>query len=121
MESIFADTNALIRLLGGDELVAQLTDEKIVFISEMTEMELLCKPNQTKEEKHIITTLLDYCVIVPFSPDIKQRAIKIRLTTRMKLVDSIIAATALGLDIPIITRDRAFESLSKSLNVILLV
>lgn len=25
-------------------------------------MELLCKPNQTKEEKHIITTLLDYCV-----------------------------------------------------------
>jgi predicted nucleic acid-binding protein len=120
MESIFADTNALIRLLENDKVAIELLDRKMVFISEMTEMEMLCYSNMTKESRKIVQAMLNDCVIVPFSPDIKQRAIKIRLITRMKLVDSIIAATAVGLDIPIITRDRAFESLSKSLNVILL-
>ena len=48
MESIFVDTSALIRLLGGDELVAQFTLEKTVFISKMTDMEPLCKYYQAK-------------------------------------------------------------------------
>jgi predicted nucleic acid-binding protein len=103
MESIFVDTNGLVDLLNGNVVVAGLTNGKVVYISEMTEMEMLCKPNQTKEQKQIINDILGYCTIVSFSREIKQKAIKIRLTTRMKLIVSIIAATAAGLDIPIIT------------------
>jgi predicted nucleic acid-binding protein len=120
MESIFADTNALIRLLGGDVLVAELTDGKTVFISEMTEMELLCKPNQTKEQKQIIAKVLADCIIVPFSPEIKRQAIKVRLTTRLKLIDAIIAATAMMLEMTILTNDEGFSSLKNMADVLLL-
>ncbi len=120
MESIFADTNALIRLLGGDVLVAELTDGKTVFISEMTEMELLCKPNQTKDQKQIIAKVLADCIIVPFSPEIKRQAIKVRLTTRLKLIDSIIAATAMMLEMTILTNDEGFSSLKNMADVLLL-
>lgn len=120
MESIFADTNALIRLLGGDILVAELTDGKTVFISEMTEMELLCKPNQTKEQKQIIARVLADCIIVPFSPEIKRQAIKVRLTTRLRLIDAIIAATAMMLEMTILTNDEGFRSLKNMADVLLL-
>lgn len=103
MDAVFADTNALIRLLGGDTMVAELTDNKLVFISEMTEMEMLCKPNINKEQRRIIRSLLDDCVIVPFSPEIKQKAIKIRLSTRLKLVDAIVGATAINMGFNLIT------------------
>lgn len=120
MESIFADTNALIRLLGGDILVAELTDGKTVFISEMTEMELLCKPNQTKEQKQIIARVLADCIIVPFSPEIKRQAIKVRQTTRLRLIDAIIAATAMMLEMTILTNDEGFSSLKNMADVLLL-
>lgn len=120
MDAVFADTNALIRLLGGDTMVAELTDNKLVFISEMTEMEMLCKPNINKEQRRIIRSLLDDCVIVPFSPEIKQKAIKIRLSTRLKLVDAIVGATAINMGFNLITNDLAFSSLDNLLNVILL-
>ena len=120
MESILADTNALIRLLGGDTLVAEIIDGKIVFISEMTEMELLCKPNQTKEQKDVIAKLLSDCIIIPFSPEIKQQAIKVRLTTRLKLVDAIVAATAMMLEVAILTNDESFGSLKNMADVLLL-
>ncbi|AYQ34048.1 PIN domain-containing protein [Runella sp. SP2] len=120
MDAVFADTNALIRLLGGDTMVAELTDNKLVFISEMTEMEMLCKPNINKEQRRIIRSLLDDCVIVPFSPEIKQKAIKIRLSTRLKLVDAIVGATAINMGFNLITNDLAFASLDNLLNVILL-
>ncbi len=120
MESIFADTNALVRLLGGDILVAELTDGKTVFISEMTEMELLCKPNQTKEQKQIINRVLTDCIIVPFSPEIKRQAIKVRLSTKLKLIDSIIAATAMMLEMTILTNDEGFSSLKNMADVLLL-
>ncbi|HAK75737.1 MAG TPA: VapC toxin family PIN domain ribonuclease [Runella sp.] len=120
MDAVFADTNALIRLLGGDTMVAELTDNKLVFISEMTEMEMLCKPNINKEQRRIIRSLLDDCVIVPFSPEIKQKAIKIRLSTRLKLVDAIVGATAINMGFNLITNDLAFASLDNLINVILL-
>lgn len=120
MDAVFADTNALIRLLGGDTMVAELTDNKLVFISEMTEMEMLCKPNINKEQRRIIRSLVDDCVIVPFSPEIKQKAIKIRLSTRLKLVDAIVGATAINMGFNLITNDLAFSSLDNLLNVILL-
>jgi predicted nucleic acid-binding protein len=44
MEAVLADTNALIKLLGGDIIVAELLNSKTVFISEMTEI----KTVQTK-------------------------------------------------------------------------
>lgn len=58
-------------------------------------------------------------IIIPLSENIKQLAIKIRLTIRLKLMDAIVGATAQQNNISLITCDEKFESL-KSVNVILL-
>ncbi len=120
MEAIFAETNALIRLFGGDFMVLELLNGKTVFISEITEMELLCKPNASKEDKKLIQTLLDDCIIIPFSQEIKRKAIKIRLSTRMKLLDSIIGASAIIAGLSILTNDKDFSRLENEIDVILL-
>ena len=120
IEAIFADTNALIKLLGGDIIVAELLNGKTVFISEMTEMELLCKPNASKEDKKAIQILLEDCVIIPFNQEIKHRAIKIRLSTRMKLIDSIVGASAVNVGLSIVTNDGDFTRLSNEIDIILI-
>jgi hypothetical protein len=41
--------------------VIELMDDKLVYISEMTEMEMLCNPNVTKESRQIIQAMLHDC------------------------------------------------------------
>ena len=105
--SLFADTNALIRLLEGDELVTTLLADQLVYVSVVTEMQ--CKPNQPIEERKLVKALLNDCVIIELSPQVKTEAIQIRWSTRMKLMDSIVAASARVVDLPLVTGDNAFE------------
>ena len=116
---LFVDTNGLIRLLEGDELVITLLTDQVVYISVITEMEIQCKSNQPSEERRLIKSLLNDCIIIELTPQIKTEAIKIRRTTRMKLMDSIIAASARITGFPLVTGDNAFERVTQ-LDLILL-
>lgn len=116
---LFSDTNGLIRLLEGDELVVNLLSEQIIYISAITEMEMQCKPNQPSEERKLIKNLLQDCIIVELTLQVKIEAIKVRRATRMKLMDSIIAASARIMHLPLVTGDNAFERVT-NLDLILL-
>ncbi|MBD2751492.1 PIN domain-containing protein [Spirosoma validum] len=116
---LFVDTNGLIRLLEGDELVVNLLTDQLVYMSVITEMEMQCKPNQPSEDRKLIKRLLNDCIIVELTPQVKTEAIKIRRSTRMKLMDSIVAASARTIGLPIVTGDSAFERVSQ-LDLILL-
>ncbi|MBD2700914.1 PIN domain-containing protein [Spirosoma sp. BT702] len=116
---LFVDTNGLIRLLEGDELLSTLLADQIVYISVFTELEMQCKPNQPAEERKLIKSLLNDCVIVELTPQVKTEAIKVRRASRMKLMDSIVAASARMTGLPLITGDNAFERVSQ-LDLILL-
>jgi len=116
---LFADTNVLIRLLEGDELVATLLAGKTIYISEITEMEMQCKPNQPAEDRKLIRLLLDDCIIIELNSQVKAEAIRIRRMTRMKLMDAIVAASAVVTGLPLLTADNGFERL-KTLNLLLL-
>lgn len=116
---LFVDTNGLIRLLEGDELVATLLTDQPVYISVITEMEMQCKPNQPLHERRLIKSLLGDCITIELNSQIKTEAIKIRRATRMKLMDSIVAASAYVVGLPLVTGDNAFERVSQ-LDLILL-
>ncbi len=116
---LFADTNVLIRLLEGDELVATLLAGKTIYISEITEMEMQCKPNQPAEDRKLIRLLLDDCIIIELNSQVKAEAIRIRRMTRMKLMDAIVAASAVVTGLPLLTADNGFERL-ETLNLLLL-
>ncbi len=110
---VLTDTNIVIYLLSGDETVAELLDEKTVYVSFVTELELLSYGGLTNEEEARIKDFLTQCVVVDINPSIKTDVIRLRKNHRIKLPDSIIIASALYLDIPVIAADKDFQKVNE--------
>ena len=110
--NLFLDTNIVLYLLAGDKTLATLLDKKNWYLSFITELELLGYKNLKREDTKIIQELLEECVIIDINPAIKRKTVQIRQATGMKLPDCIIAASAAYLDLPLITADKDFTTLS---------
>jgi predicted nucleic acid-binding protein len=111
------DTNIVLYLLNGDKILADIIDNKIPYVSYISEMELLSYKNISSAEEKKIKSFLDECFIIEMNQNIKAAAIRIRKTTGIKLPDSIIAASADYLNIPLLTADVEFNKL-QSLNIL---
>ena len=117
--TIILDTNCLYNFLNGEELEVGLVGDKKIVISEITEMKVQCNPNLNRTERILLKEFLAGITIIRLNEKLRDFAIKIRLTTRMKLMDSIIAATAQLTGIAVVTCDGNFDSV-KTATVILL-
>jgi len=111
------DTNIVLYLLGGDQVLAGILGTRIPYVSYITEMELLSNPNLTIAEESSIKNFLSACVIVEMNDIIKESAVRLRRETSLKLPDSIIAATADFLKVNLLTADRDFNRI-KSLYIL---
>ena len=100
-----ADTNFLLYVLEGRPEVSHFLRYRCA-VSTLSEIELLGWHKIKSEEKLRIQALLDNCLIVDLNSSIKQKAITLRTQCKLKTVDSIIAATALELDLPLVTADK---------------
>lgn len=107
--NLLADTNILLYLLSGDITVSALLDSKRLFISFITEIELLTFKKLKPDERRIIKDLLDRCTIIGLSEEIIVKAIEIKLNHNLKIPDAIIAATSSYLKIPLISADAQFK------------
>ncbi|MCU0326347.1 MAG: type II toxin-antitoxin system VapC family toxin [Spirosomaceae bacterium] len=110
-QAILLDTNAVINFLNGESLEVGLIQDKKIVISEITEMEIQCIPTLSQTERKLLKEFLGDCIIIRLNELIKDTAIKIRLSTRLKLMDAIIAATAQTLNLVLVTSDEKFESI----------
>jgi predicted nucleic acid-binding protein len=72
----------------------------------------LSKPSITATEATRTKAFINQCTVVEMSPVIKKKTIDIRQKSRMNLPDAIVAATAISLNLPLITADRQFEKVS---------
>ena len=117
--TIILDTNCLYNFLNGKGLEVGLVGDKKIVISEITEMEVQCNPNLNRTERILLKEFLAGITSIRLNEKLRDFAIKIRLTTRMKLMDSIIAATAQLTGIAVVTCDDNFDSV-KTATVILL-
>lgn len=115
---LLLDTNAILYVLSGDETLAEFLNGKELYISIITELELLSFKKLTNKEIKIINTLLSELLIVNITEDVKKQTIFIRKNSSLKLPDCIIAATAMALDIPLISSDKQLSNL-KGLNIIM--
>ena len=118
-QTILLDTNALINFLSGELLETNIVDGRRITISEITEMEIQCNPALNSSERILLKEFLGECIIIRLNEEIKDLAVKIRLTTRMKLMDSIIAASAQWTKLVLVTGDEKFDTV-KSIDIILL-
>ena len=114
---LFLDSNILLYLLQGDKTLAEVLDNKQIYVSFITQLELLSFPGLTKKESKVISDLLKECVIIDINAEIKNLTVSYRKSYKLKLPDSIIAATSLYLDLPLITADADFKRIEE-LNLI---
>lgn len=105
-----ADTNVLIYFLEGNKNLKSFQDNNFA-LSVISEIELLGWYKIAEEEKNLIKLFLESCFIIELLPAIKEIAIGIRQTHKMKLPDAVVAATAIYLDIPLITADKQFAKI----------
>jgi predicted nucleic acid-binding protein len=112
------DTNIVLYLLNGDTHLADMLTDKELTLSNISRMELLSFPDITKGELAKVEVFLEAWPVVEINSLIKEQAIAIRRKHRLKLPDSIIAATAMHLDIPLVTGDASMLKLLDELDVI---
>ncbi|MDR3693088.1 type II toxin-antitoxin system VapC family toxin [Mucilaginibacter sp.] len=111
------DTNAVLYILNGDVTLADFLFEKELYLSIISEMELLSYRNISVQERQKIEEFLGEFIIVNIDENVKLNTIEVKKTSGMKLPDSIIAATAISLKLPLISSDKYFKNV-KHLNLI---
>ena len=110
---LVVDTNILLYLLNKDDKIASLLDQIPVFISYVTEIELLSYHNLTESEFKKVEQLIENCTIVELNSEIKKSAINLRRKYRLKVNDAVVSATSLYLHIPLLTADSDFLKITE--------
>jgi predicted nucleic acid-binding protein len=105
------DTNIFLYVQSGRQDLIRIFNESSVFISVITELELLGFKGLNNEAEEELRKCLRSCFIVDIENPIKEIAIDIRKKYSMKLPDAVIAATAIHLQLPLITADTDFEKI----------
>lgn len=113
-EFFLLDTNIVLNLLAGNHRLASLFQGKTIFLSFIVELELLSFPQLGAEEAVVIQSFVRDCIILDRIPEIKKHCLYIRQKYRLKLADSLIAATAMTYQLPLITADKDFTKLDKA-------
>jgi hypothetical protein len=107
------DTNIVLYLLRGDKDIPSLIKGSDIYISFITEMELLSFPKLTVGERSKIDALLNDVLILDFNSEIKKTAILLRSKYNLGLPDSIIAAFSIFLNIPLLSADRGVKKVKE--------
>lgn len=117
--NIVADTSLLINFFNGVEPARKVLSNSKIWVSVITEMELLSFPLLSKKETNLLLSFLDECILTELTKPIRDIAIQVRKDHKIKLPDAIIAATAIHLGFPVVTMDSDFDKI-KDLNAIIL-
>ena len=113
IERLMLDTNVIIYSLGGNTTITRLITNKEHFISEITEIELLGFHKISKEDEKVLTAYLKNTFVIGLNSSIKSSAINLKRRYRLKTVDSIIAASAIHFDLPLVTADKEFQKIDE--------
>lgn len=108
---IVLDTNIVLYLLGGDKELFSILNGMNLFVSVITEIELLGFNDLSEIDRTKISFFLSNCTLIPLNNEIKEICIEIKQKSKSKTPDAIVAATALFLEIPLITADKGFENI----------
>lgn len=111
-DSLMVDSNLFILLMSGSEEAERALDDKILFFSFITEIELLGKPGISAAQQTTVKKILGFCNKLTYSDSIGNKAIALKQQKKIKVPDAIIAATALVHDLPLITADNALAAIS---------
>ncbi len=116
--NLLPDTNVILYFLKGDRTLLTIFEENNLFVSVITEIELLSYSELTKNELVEIKLFLEQCSSINLSDSIKLKAIEVRKEFGFKIPDAIILASSMIMNSPLLTADRDFKAV-ESADVIL--
>lgn len=111
--SAFLDSNIILYLLSGDASLARYLQPRSLLVSIITEIEILGFQRLSGSEERKKRQLLSSFRVIGLDETVKEEAIGLRKSYRLKLSDCIIAATAISLNLPLITADKQFQTISE--------
>ena len=103
------DSNIMLYFLGGDKTLIPLLEEKQLYISFITQLEVLGYKDIKEKELTKVKDFIRQCIVIDVNSDIKENTIRIRRNYGLKLPDCIILATAMYMNIPLISADREYR------------
>ena len=112
---LLLDTNIFIGLLNGNSAIKNFIDAYLPVCSFITEMELLSYHALSSNQIATIESYLSQIEIEELNHPLKRKAIELRRNYRLKLPDSIIAATAIYHQLPLLSLDTDFEKVEELL------
>ncbi|MEY5049859.1 MAG: hypothetical protein RLZZ175_3218 [Bacteroidota bacterium] len=110
---LLIDTNIALYLLSGNNTLAELLNDNTIYISFITQLELLGFRNISEEEKLRIKVFLNECIVLDLSEEIKENTITLKQKYTIKLPDAIIAATSIVFDLNFISADKNFSKIEE--------
>jgi predicted nucleic acid-binding protein len=117
--NILVDTNLIILGIGGDKRALELLEGHSLFVSVISEIELLSIPFQKVQEERLMRDFISNCFVIDLDGEIKRQTIQLRKTHKIKIPDAIIAASSIVKKIPLFTADKGFSKIH-SLDLVLL-
>lgn len=112
-DQLFIDTNIILYYLNGDKTLLPVLEDKQLFVSFITQLELLSFKKITELEIKMIEGFLQHCTIIEISSVIKDNTILLRRKYGLKLPDAIIAGSALYLNTPLFTADKCMANITE--------
>jgi predicted nucleic acid-binding protein len=109
--SVILDTNIVLYLLNGDQVLSELLNQKKLYLSFISQLELLGFRGITAKQQTEINKFIQECIVIDINEEIKKEVISLRKKTKLKLPDCIVLATARFLSLPLITSDQDFRSI----------
>ena len=112
--NLLLDTNVILYFLNGDRTLIPILNNKNLFVSFITQLELLSYKGITKTDIKKITEFLKECTIIDINSSIKENTVTIKRKYSLKLPDSIIIATGMYLNSPLVSADNQFKQVEES-------
>lgn len=118
MNNIVLDTNIILyAAVYNNEIALELIQENNIFISDITEVELLGYHRLSKGEYEILKELISTLNVISISNEIKQKAIGLRRKYALKTPDAIIVSTAVKFGYYLVTADKQLHKI-EDVNII---
>jgi hypothetical protein len=110
---ILIDTNIAIYSFQGRKNVNKLINGESLSISFITEIELLSWPDLTNNNYQLVRLFINQCRVIENSARLKEIVIELRKEYKLSVSDSFVSATALMLNIPLISADKTFHKIKE--------
>jgi predicted nucleic acid-binding protein len=116
--NVLVDTNLIILGIAGNEQVRGLLEGHSLFISVITEIELLSITFQKVLEERLMRDFISNCFVIYLDGEIKRQTIQLRKSHKIKIPDAIIVASSIVKKLPLFTADKGFSKIP-SLDIVL--